>query len=90
MGRRKKTSIEGVMYDKGKLFFKKNQSYKAPDGVVYIPRSGMYAKGEGFKIAIFDKIIYDESRFEVHQVVMNGEEFKKALGVEDEGKVTIV
>ena len=68
----------------------KNKAYQGVDGCQYIPRSGMYAKGEGYKIAIFDKLTLSDNRWELRQIVLNGEEFKKAIGLKDEGKVTII
>ena len=90
MGRRKKTSIDGMMSEGIYLYIKKNQAYKAlEENVSYIPRSNMYSHGCGHKIAIFDKLITDGAHWEKHTVVMNGEEFKKAVGITEEGRITI-
>lgn len=90
MGRRKKTSIEGVISEGNILYIKKNHEYKAvEENTTYIPRSNFYAHGCGYKIAIFDKLITDGAHWEKHQIVMNGEEFKKAVGIKEEGRISI-
>ena len=89
MARRKKV-IDGVMKEGKYIHIYKNKAYGGLDGCVYTPRSLFYAKGEGYKIAIFDKLEQIDGRFVLHQIVLNGEEFKKLVGIQDEGKVTIL
>ena len=91
MGRRKKTSIDGVISEGNILYIMKHRAYKAAEenSTYYIPRSSFYAHGCGYKIAIFDKLITDGTHWEKHQVVMNGEEFKKAVGIKEEGRISI-
>lgn len=45
---------------------------------------------EGYKIAIFDKLELTNDHWTLHQIVLNGEEFKKLIGLTEEGKVTII
>lgn len=87
---KRKKVIDGVMKAGKYIQIFKNKAYEGVDGCQYIPRSSFYAKGEGYKIAIFDKLELKENRWILHQIVLNGEEFKKALGIKDEGKVTIL
>lgn len=89
MPKRKKI-IDGVMKEGRFLQIKKNEMYYGVDGCKYIPRSSFYSKGEGYKIAIFDKLELTDNRWVLHQIVLNGEEFKKLVGIKDEGKVTIL
>ena len=90
MGRRKKTSIEGVMYDGGFLQVKKGKAYCGNDGATYIPRSSLYSKGCGQKIMIVERQIFSNEKFEVRHLTMTGGQFKKLIGLTDEGKVTII
>ena len=90
MGRRKKADIDGAMKQGEYIYINKNASYDGIDGCKYIPRSFFYAKGEGYRIAIFDKLEFDGDNWKLHQIVMNGEEFKKAVGMHEEGRVKIV
>lgn len=87
---KRKKVIDGVMKEGKYIQVYKNKAYKGIDGCQYIPRSSFYAKGDGYKIAIFDKLTLFEDRWELRQIVMNGEEFKKAVGIKEEGKVTII
>ena len=87
---KRKKLIDGVMKEGKYIHIFKNKAYEGLDGCQYIPRSSFYAKGDGYKIAIFDKLTLSEDRWELRQIVMNGEEFKKAIGLKDEGKVTII
>lgn len=90
MGRRKKTSVEGVISEGNILYIMKNRAYPAvEENTTYIPRSSFYAHGCGYKIAIFDKLITNDTHWEKHTVVMNGEEFKKAVGIKEEGRISI-
>lgn len=89
MPKRKKI-IDGVMKEGRMIQIKKNEMYYGVDGCKYIPRSAFYAKGEGYKIAIFDKLELTDDHWTLHQIVLNGEEFKKLIGLTEEGKVTIV
>lgn len=90
MGRRKKASVEGVMIEGKYLYIKKNKAYKAiEENVVYIPRSGMYNKGCGTCCAIVEKLTTNGPHWEKQTLVMNGDEFKKAVGIKDEGRITI-
>lgn len=85
----RKKVIDGVMREGKYIHIRKNTRYEGIDGCQYIPRSSMYSKGDGYKIAIFDKLELTGDRWILHQIVMNGEEFKKVLGLKEEGKVTI-
>ena len=87
---KRKKVIDGVMKQGKFIQICKNKAYEGSDGCQYIPRSSFYAKGDGYKIAIFDKLTLLEDRWELRQIVMNGEEFKKAVGIKEEGKVTII
>ena len=89
MPKRKKI-IDGVMKEGRMIQIKKNEMYRGVDGCKYIPRSAFYAKGEGYKIAIFDKLVLTDDHWTLHQIVLNGEEFKKLIGLNEEGKVTII
>ncbi len=89
MPKRKKI-IDGVMKEGRLLQIKKNEMYCGVDGCKYIPRSSFYAKGGGYKIAIFDKLELTDNHWTLHQIVLNGEEFKKLIGLKEEGKVTII
>lgn len=90
MGRRKKTSVDGVMYDGGFLQVKKNKAYFGNDGATYIVRSSLYSKGCGQKIMIVERQIFSNEKFEVKHLTMTGGQFKKTIGLTDEGKVTII
>lgn len=87
---KRKKLIDGVMKEGKYIQIFKNKAYEGIDGCQYIPRSSFYAKGDGYKIAIFDKLTLSEDRWELRQIVMNGEEFKNAVGIKEEGNVTII
>lgn len=89
MAKRKKIA-DGVIKVGKYIEIKKNEMYNGVDGCKYIPRSSFYAKGEGYKIAIFDKLELTDDHWTLHQIVLNGEEFKKLIGLNEERKVIIL
>ena len=85
----RKKVIDGVMREGKYIHIRKNTRYEGVDGCQYIPRSYMYAKGDGYKIAIFDQLELTSDKWVLHQIVLNGEEFKEKIGLKEEGIITI-
>lgn len=76
--------MSGTKYFK----LKKNNFYYGVDGTRYIPRTAFHAKG-GARIAIIEVQKVSAGRFEIHTVVMDNKQLKKALNIKVKGDLTI-